>query len=305
MESGMSIAVTAPTGHIGSQLTHRLLAAGAPVTLLVRDRRKVAEQVKRGARVAEGSLTDASFVAEATKGAQALFWLTPPDPTSTDLRAHQARLGRIAAEAVRRNGIPLVVNVSSIGADLGHGTGPVDGLYDVEGALDGAARNVIHLRCAFFMENYLSAAPGIVKDGCVYFPVRADTRTPMIATRDVAEVATEYLLSDKDRGRRVVYVYGPADLTFGEAAAALTTVLGRPVRHVAVSPEQALTAMVEAGLSAHVASQMIELDKALDDGYLLSGTPASPDRRTRTTFERFAREVLRPALAGMARTARG
>jgi uncharacterized protein YbjT (DUF2867 family) len=244
-------------------------------------------------------------VTEATKGAEALFWLTPPDPTSTDLRGYQARLGQIAADAVRRNNISRVVNVSSIGADLGHGTGPVDGLHDVERALDAAAQNVTHLRCAFFMENFLFAAAGIVKDGSVYFPVRAETRSPMIATRDIAEVAAEYLQGGKDRGRHVVYVYGPADLTFGEAAATLTNVLGRPVKHVAVPPEQAIAAMVQAGLSPHVASLMVELDKSLDEGYLLSGSPAGPDRRTRTTFEQFAREVLRPAFAGMARSAHG
>jgi len=301
----MNIAITAPSGHIGSQLVHRLLASGAQVTLLARDRRKVAEHAKRGAKVAEGSLTDASFVIEATKGAQALFWLTPPDLRSDDLRRYQARLGQIAAESVRRNAIPHVVNISSIGADLGHGTGPVDGLHDVELALDTSALNVTHLRCGFFMENFLFSGASIMKEGCVYLPVRADTRTPMIATRDVAEVAAEYLLDQNLRGRRVVYVYGPADLTFREAAATLTKVLGRPVKHVVVTPEQATAAMVQMGMSSNVASLMVELDQALDGGRLLSGTPAGPDRRTRTTFEQFAREVIRPALTEKARSAHG
>ncbi len=300
----MNIAITAPTGHIGSQLVHRLLASGTQLTLLVRDRRKVAEHAKRGAKVAEGSLTDASFVIEATKGAEALFWLTPPHLRSDDLRAHQAELGRNAAESVRRNRISHVVNISSIGADLGRGAGPVDGLHDVERALDAAATNVTHLRCGFFMENFLFSAEAIKKDGCVYLPVRADTRAPMIATRDIAEVAAEYLLEKDLRGRRVVYVYGPADLTFAEAAATLTKVVGRPVRHVTVTPEQAIAAMVQMGMSAQVAGLMAELDQALDSGHLLSGTPAGPDRRTRTTFEQFAREVIRPALVEKARSAR-
>jgi uncharacterized protein YbjT (DUF2867 family) len=293
----MSIAITTPTGHIGSRLVARLMVAGAQVTLLTRDRKKVADQVKRGAKVAEGSLTDASFVLDATRGAEALFWLTPPELKSPDLRSYQARLGQIAAEAVRRNKITRVVNLSSIGADQGHGTGPVDGLHDVEQAIDTSAPNVTHLRAAFFMENFLWSIEAIKKAGSVFLPVAGTTRTPMIATRDIAEVAAECLLDGDWRGRRVMHLYGPSELTFDEAAATLTLVLGRPVAHVTVTAEQAISAMAAMGVHRNVAALMVELDRALENGHLLSGTPPVPERRTGTTFEQFAREAIRPAFA--------
>ncbi len=299
----MSIAITAPTGHIGSRLVHRLMVAGAQLTLLTRDRRKVADHVKRGAKVAEGSLTDASFVIEATRGAEALFWLTPPDLTNPDLRSYQARLGQIAAEAIRRNKIPRVVNISSIGAGLGRGTGPVDGLHDVEQAIDTSAANVTHLRCGFFMENYLFSVESIKQADSVFLPVSGRAKSPMIATRDIAEYAAERLLDGSWSGRRVVHLYGPAELSFDEAAEILSRVIGRPIKHVSVTPEQAIAAMTKMGMHARVAALMVELDQALDSGHLLSGSPAQPERRTGTTFEQFAREVIRPAVAERARAA--
>ena len=81
----MSIVINTPTSHIGRALATRLLDAGEPVTVLSRDKKKVDELHRRGARVIEGSFEDPALVAEALRGAEALFWLTPrqPGPTIT------------------------------------------------------------------------------------------------------------------------------------------------------------------------------------------------------------------------------
>jgi len=294
----MNIVVTAPTGNVGARLTEHLLGAGEAVTLLARQPGKVSHYAARGARVEQGDLSDTRFVTEATRGADALFWLTPPDLAKPDLRAYQNRLGQIAAGAVRANGIPRVVNLSSTGAHQSHGTGPVKGLHDVEHALDATGASVVHLRPTFFMENLFLSLDGIREAGAVFLPVPGPTRVPMVATRDIAAAAARLLRDATWSGRRVLHLWGPQDHTFDETAAILASALGRPVAHVAVTPAQMVAALTGRGLSAHIAEQYAELYGALESGHLLAGLTAEPELRGETTLAQFAADTLRPALAG-------
>ena len=127
----MRIAITTPTGHIGGEVTRLLLSSGAKLVLLARNRNRVQEFERVGAQIRVGSQDNEKFVTEATVGADALLWVTPPNMACDNVRAFQAACGRAAA-AVRANRISRVVNISSIGAQSGEGNGPINGLHDVE-----------------------------------------------------------------------------------------------------------------------------------------------------------------------------
>lgn len=292
----MSIAITTPTGHIGKRLTELLLDAGAQVTLLARNPAKVAGFAARGAKVVAGSLEDTSYVQQASRGARALFWLTPPDFQSADMRAYQRKLGAIAAEAVKKGEIGHVVVLSSVGAHRGSGTGPVDGLHDVEKAVEATGANVLHLRPAFFMENYFWQLDAIKNAGSVFMPAAGATRLPMIATADIAAAAADHLLKLDWRGRQVHELHGAADISFDEAAATMGRVFGKTIAHVTVPVEAARAAMQEQGLSASVADGFIQLYKALESGWMAPEMPRSQSTTTKTTFETFVGQALKPAV---------
>ena len=189
------IAITTPTGKNGRALTKRLLDVAKEnqleIVLLARDPEKVREFSDRGARVEKGSLDDAAFVARATAGVDALFWLTPQNfEPGEEVRAGYNRYGRVAAEAVKRNGIPHVVHLSGFDTEKDGEAGQiVDGLADIEGLLNDAATNITHVRAAFYFENYLGQLDPITSQGSVYMPVNGDTSVAMVATQDIAEVA--------------------------------------------------------------------------------------------------------------------
>jgi uncharacterized protein YbjT (DUF2867 family) len=292
----MSFVITTPTGNIGSRLTERMLDAGAQVTLIARHPDKVAHFAARGAKVVQGSQEDEAFVVQATRGATALFWLTPPSSQVPDFRAHQRRLGAVAAKAIQANRIPRVVNLSSVGAQLGQGAGPVNGLHDVEKAIDAVATSVTHLRPGAFMENVLMSLPTIKSAGASFLPVSGTSKIPMVATRDIAEAAATLLLDRSWSGQRALTLYGPKELAFGDVAAILTEVIGKPVGHVQVTPEQARQAMLGMGLTADLVGLYLELYDAFDSGRIVQGLPPEPDRRGATTFEEFARTVIKPLL---------
>jgi len=289
----MPIAITTPTGHIGSRLTRRLFDAGEDLTLLVRNPEKLPADIRAKARIETGDLTDAAFVARATAGADALFWLTFVPFNSPDPRGAAAHQASVAAEAVRANRIARVVNLSSFGAHHASGYGPVSNVQMVENALNDAGENVLHLRPGSFMENYLNYVPTLRSAGSIFAPFPGDVALPTIATRDIGDAAAEGLLDRSWTGRRYRGLHGPADLTGDEAAAILGETLGRPVRHVQVSPEQAREALLGMGAGPAFADAYVEMYQ----GFAHDPTPAeprSPETTTPTTLAAWAGEVLKP-----------
>lgn len=291
----MRIVITTPTGHIGSATAARLLDAGEDVVLVARDRSKVSAFASRGATVVEGSHGDADLLARAAKGADALLLVTPPDMRTSDLRAHYRRFGRAAVEAVAESRVPRVVHLSSVGADLDGGTGPVAGLHDIEELLAGTSAHVTNLRPSYFMENTLGQIPSIKAAGSLFTTFKAGTRFPMIATRDIAERAAALLRDRSWTGKRVVELQGAGETGYDEAAAVLTEVLGRPIRHVTVAPEQAVAALGSMGVSAHLAGLFNELAEAIQQGRVRFHEPRSAANTTPTTYPLFAQQVFKPA----------
>lgn len=292
----MSITVTTPTGHIGARVVERLLEAGADVTVLVRDAARLAPAVRDRVRVVEGDLTDAAALQEATRGASALFLLVPPIFQTGDWAGWQRAIGRHAVEAVRANGVARVVFLSSAGAQRDD-MYAVSRLGEIERALFAAAPHVATLRAGFFLENFLSAAGSIAAEGNIYMTLPPDRPHGMVATRDIGDVASRFVLDPSWTGHVVRGVHGAADLTPLEAAAAFSEALGRPVRYVQVPDEGMTGALLGMGASAHVAEEYPKLMAAM--GRLDYRTESrTAETTTPTTAGQWAREVLAPAVEG-------
>ena len=82
----MSIAITAPTGNIGSSLVEQLLAVDTALTLLVRNPDRLSASVRSRVKVQQGDLLDANFVRRATEDTEALFLLAPPNYAVPNVR---------------------------------------------------------------------------------------------------------------------------------------------------------------------------------------------------------------------------
>jgi len=285
----MRIAVTTPTGHIGHALADRLLTQGVELTVLARHPEKASDLATRSARVIRGDQTDVGSVESLLNGADALFWLAPVDLAATNVRAHYNRLADAAARAISRNPDVRVVHLSSVGAELPDGTGPIKGLHDAEAKLNAATANITHLRANYFMENVLASLPTIVAQGSIFSTIPGNVRQPQVATRDIAAVAAELLLNG-DRGRHVVDVFGPEDIGFNQVAQTLSEVLAVPVAHVQVPREQLRAGLLAAGVSADLADQLLELYDAIAQGRLHG--VAESGRQGKTTFAEFARQVV-------------
>ena len=292
----MPLAITTPTGHIGSALVRRLLDAGrTDLRLLLRDASRLDADVREAVETREGVLQDAETVRAATEGVDALFWLSPNDWTTDSLFGWYEALGRSAANAVEANGIGHVVDLSSEGAQDRDGHGPVSGLGRIEDALNATDAAVRHLRPGFFFENFEAQIPAIQNAGAVFFPMPPSTTTGMIATADIAARAADFLLDLSWSGTDTVLLQGPRDLSYAEAAEILTDALGRDVGARQVPPDALGQQLAGMGATPEWVDGMVTLYTSIgtEDYSDQARTPAST---TPTELGDWARRSLRPML---------
>lgn len=282
-------------GQITSQLARRLLAAGHPVRVVGRNASALATLREAGAQTAIGDTSDAAFLATAFAGATAVYTMTPPCYAEPDMRAAQARLGEAIAQALRVARVKRVVNLSSVGAELKAGTGPIVALHDQEQRLDAIdGIDLLHLRPAAFVENQLAFAAAVAAGGPLPGMEAPDAPIPMVATRDIAAVAARELVSPQHSG--VLLLHSPRHETMRRVAAALGAAAGHASLPYAQVPPADMTAALRAeGFSADAANQLAELAQWLSSGTALASLEAGPVAVQPTTLEDFAREVFAPA----------
>ncbi len=141
-------AIMGATGHIGQVLTQELLQRGHRVKALGRNEDKLNALWAKGAeKVPVDTFEDAATLTKAFEGVDAVFSLIPPGGSEDDLGAYQDKVSAAITEAVKATKVPYVVNLSSLGAQLPDGTGPIKGLYRHEQRLNTLQdTHVLHLR---------------------------------------------------------------------------------------------------------------------------------------------------------------
>ncbi len=290
----MKIVVTTPTGNIGSKLANILLDRGAEVILIARNPAKTKALTARGARVIAGEHGNSAVLEQAVQGADALFWLTPPNEESHDPIGVARHFADEGAKVIQRHPALHVVQLSSAGAHWADGNGPIAGLHATEERFRAVGKNVTSLRPNLFMENALTSLPTIVQNGSIYSGVSGAIRTPQIATKDIAQIAAEYVLSSRP-GHHIVDIVGPQDVSFDQTAEILTRTIGKTVRVVTVPGEVLKQGLQQAGVSPEMAELFLEMEEALGAGRLAHDFFGDEKRTGKITFEQFARDVFLPA----------
>ncbi len=295
----MTIAITTPTGHVGSHVVRMLVQAGVRPRLLLRNPDRLDAGLRDRVELAVGDQRDADYVAEATRGVEAIFWVHPDDWSLPDPDADAERTGEGLAAAMRQNRIARVVFQSSIGAELRHGAGFIDGLARIELRLD-AARDetgaaLLHLRCGYFMTNLLHDLDGL-RAGRLMTTRPLDAPMPWVDPSDIATVATLRLLADDWTGRQVQAVHGPTDLTWHEAAATLSAVTGVSIQAQQITEAEERSALRDAGLSDVAVDGIIGMAAGEREGFVPE-QPRSVLTTTPSSLAGWAITHLRPALS--------
>jgi uncharacterized protein YbjT (DUF2867 family) len=293
--------VLGATGHIGSVITRKLLEKGEKVRAVGRNTAKLQPLVQLGAEAFIGNITDAEALTRAFQDARAAFLMSPPGLTSPDYRAEQDRETDAISSAARNSGLHYAVNLSSIGAQVPTGTGPITGQYRSEQKLNAVEKlNVLHLRPAYFFENHLAAIGMIQMMGLYGGALKADLQIPMIATRDIGAYAAERLLKLDFNGEQTQNLLGQRDLSMNEVAAIIGKALNQPdLRYAQFPYDQVLQVLIQMGTPPKTAAYFIEMFQGFNDGLVVGTEPRSAENTTPTSFETFVKEVFVPAYQGV------
>lgn len=257
--------VAGVTGHTGAATAEALLRRGQPVRVVVRDAAKGEPWRRRGCQVAVADLADPAALAAALQGAAGAYLLSPPNFAAADFLAdRKAFLARLV-EGVKASRVPRLVFLSSIGAQHPAGTGPIVTVHRAEEALRGAAPSVTFLRAAYFLENWGSVLPLAKGQGVLPHFGSTTTRFPQVCARDIGEAAASALLAGA-AGAQVVELAGREDWSVEEVAAALGTLLGKPVRAVGAPVEAARAGLEQAGVPAEMARLYAEMYAGIASG---------------------------------------
>lgn len=277
------------TGQVGGAVLETLKQRKAAVKAIARD---PARAGGLGVEVVRGEASDAASLAAAFKGAEAAFVMLVPPPQAVDVLAESRAIAQAIAGAVRASGVPHLVALSSVGAQIASGTGIVQALHDFEAALSSAAPSMVFLRPGYFMENWAAVLPAAQGAGVLPSAQKPlDAKGEIVSARDVGRTAAELLFEPRP-GVRIIDFAGPAQYSPVDAAQVLSKLLGREVAAAPSSREESIAGLVAAGLGADYAAKLADLDDAANEGRLGFPTGGGEVRRGTVTLEQALQRLV-------------
>jgi uncharacterized protein YbjT (DUF2867 family) len=298
-KGGAVIVITTPTGLIGHQVLENLLDSGEELRVVARDPSDLPAEARELVEAIEGSHGDAAVVDEAFAGADAVFWLVPPDPHAETVEAAFVGFTRPAAAAFEKHAVKRVVGVSA----LGRGTpwaakaGYVVGSLAMDDLIASAGVGYRALTNPSFMDNIVRQANAIKNQGMFFSPISGDRKLPAVATRDVAAAASRLLLDESWTRVEEVPLLGPEDLSFNDMAEIISEVIGKEVRFQQTTFEAYKERFVGLGMSEAMAQGMTDMAAAKNEG-LDNAVERTPENSTPTSFREWCEEVLEPVVNG-------
>ena len=295
------IVITTPSGQIGHQVLLSLLESREELRVISLDPSALPADVRERVEIVEGSHSDVAVVDEAFAGADAVFWLTPPDPRAPSVEAAYVGFTRPAAEAFKRHGVKRVVGVSALGrgtpwaAHAGFATGSL-AMDDLIAATGVAYRTLTN---PSFMDNILRQVASIKSQGMFFSPIAGDRKLPSVATRDIASAASRLLLDGSWSGVDEVPLLGPEDLSFNDMAEIISAVLGKEVRFQQTTFEAYKDRFLAFGMSDAMAQGQTDMAWAKNEG-LDNAVKRTSENSTPTSFRQWCEEVLKPAVLDQA-----
>lgn len=255
------------TGNTGAAAAEALLAQGHKLRAIVRDISKAKAWTDKGVELVVADMTDAKTLTAAFKGTEGAYMLSPPDYASADPIGHMQSVAKAVREASLAASLPRLVFLSSEGAHLDHGTGPIRGLHLAEGILADAAPTVTFLRASYFQENWqsvfgLAAAQGIMPT----MLTNLEARRSMIAAKDIGREAAKLLTETNPPA--VVELASAQTFSPRDAADAMSAALGKTVQPVQPPRDQWEGILTGAGLGLPFAKLIAEMNDGINSGHV-------------------------------------
>jgi uncharacterized protein YbjT (DUF2867 family) len=289
-----TILVTGATGTVGSEVTKQLISSPTSnfnIKAAVHSQES-ANRVAAETRV-KPVLIDYNkpdTIEEAFKDVDRLFLLTPFQSNMVELSSNLVNVAKKKTGAVKH-----IVKLSVMGADAKPGiTG---------GRLHRQAENIIKesgisytfLRPNFFMQNFINFFSQTIKEQNAFYVPAGDGKISFVDVRDIAGVAVQALLDESKHGRKTYNITGPNAISYAQAAEILSNEIGRKIKYVDISEDQAREGMKAIGMDEWFINSMMELFNITRAGYVSDVSPAIEEvtGKKPITFSEFAKDYSR------------
>lgn len=218
-----AVTVLGASGTVGSALAEQLAQARVPVRAVYRPDPASPAVFPDGVVEFPGDFSDAGLLQRAMTGSDALFMLTPPDPSQPEWHAH-------IVSAAQSAGVRRIVKLSAFDS------GPTSSLqmgrwhHDGEQAIRQAGIDHVILRPQYFMQNLTKPLKTAVSNGVLRGPSAGTLRMGFVDARDIAAVAVNVLTTSAHSGATIVPT-GPDALSFDEIAELVGNAAGSHIRY--------------------------------------------------------------------------
>ena len=244
------ILITGATGNNGSELVKLLAGKGVALRAMVRSKDSAGELAALpSVTVVEGDFDKPTTIERALDGVEKAFLLT----NSTErAEARQSSFVQCAGKA----GVRHIVKLSQFAADE---ASPVRFLRyhaAIERQIVESEMAHTFLRPNLFMQGLLGFAKSIKEQGKL-FAAAGDAKISVVDVRDNAAAAAAALTEPGHEGKTYTLT-GPAALSHGEMAAALSKAIGRSIEFVDVTPDAMRDALLDMGMPPWQADGLIE-----------------------------------------------
>lgn len=264
----MKVTVTGSLGNISRILIEKLVSAGHEVKVATSNAERTKEIEHLGAIPLVGKVDDLDFVKSAFSGADAVYTMVPPSYGTTELIK---KVGETYARAIEQNKVPLVVNLSGIGAHLPNGPGPSGANFYIENLYNSLSNTkILHLRPGMFYSNFYGTIELIKYQNIIGNNFDEDVVLALSHPLDIANVAFD-VIHNKNVGEQPYKYVVSDEITGKEIAEKLGSAVGKPDLKWVQFPDEAMfQSLLQQGMTEQMATTyIIDMGIALRNGTLL------------------------------------
>ncbi|MBK5721801.1 NAD(P)H-binding protein [Dysgonomonas sp. Marseille-P4677] len=246
--------VTGASGRVGSALVRELNRRGMPTTAIVRNKNN-AEMFGDNIHVGIADIFDRDALANAFKGGDTAFLITPENIHSEDVIGDAENVIKNYRAAVEVSGIKRIVGLSSMGAHIGEGSGNLYISYLLERAFADLPVQTTFIRPAYYYSNWLGYLEIAREHGILPTFFKPEQKIAMVAPEDVAQFAA-IVIRSQALSAPVYEIEGPKAYSSNDIAKIFGECLNREVIAQQIPEDQWIPTLTGVGFSEDAARNM-------------------------------------------------
>jgi uncharacterized protein YbjT (DUF2867 family) len=291
-----TILVTGSTGTVGREVIKQLISS--PPTLNFNIKAAVHSQESGNRVAAETRVKPVQIdynkpdtIEEAFKDVDKLFLLTPFQSNMVELSSNLVNV----AKKKKTGAVKHIVKLSVMGADADPGITGGRLHRQAENIIEESGISYTFLRPNFFMQNFINFFSQTIKEQDAFYVPAGDGKVSFVDVRDIAAVSVQALLYESKHSRKAYNITGPNAISYAQAAEILSNEIGRKIKYVDISEDQAREGMKAIGMDEWFINSMMELFGITRAGYVSDVSPAIEEvtGKKPITFSEFAKDYSR------------